>query len=286
MLALVLSLVALVVGPALHGLASAHPGALPVLDGFVFVSVGGLVLLHIIPHGLHSAGWSAGVAALCGLLGPGLGERFAHRDADRVHILFLGVALVGFGVHAFIDGVALSAASGLVSAVALAIVIHRLPDGLTIWWLLREPYGARVASAALGLTAATTAAGYFVGGAILIGHSRWLALVQSFVGGSLIHVVVHRPRTTAGPDTVRARLGAATGMLAAGGLLLVMERIHEAETTPAIYTYVGMAIFLALLALRLSLPGWMARLFSHRHEAGPVGHDEHEHEASEQHERR
>jgi uncharacterized protein len=281
MLALVLSLVALVIGPVLHGLASARPGTLPVLDGFVFVSVGGLVLLHIIPNGLHSAGWGAGVAALCGLLGPGLGERLAHRAAERVHILFLGVALVGFGVHALLDGVALSSASGLVSAVALAIVIHRLPDGLTIWWLLREPYGARVASAALGLTAATTVAGYVAGGAILTGHGRWLALVQSFVGGSLIHVVLHRPRTTAGPDTLRARLVAATGMLAAGGLLLMMEWVHDVEVTPAIFTYTGLAIFLALLALRLSLPRWMARLFSHRHDAGTSGHDHHEHDEHE-----
>jgi hypothetical protein len=273
MLALLLSLAALVVGPALHRLASTRPRTLPVLDGFVFVSVGGLVLLHIIPHGLHVARWGAAAAALCGLVGPGLGERLARRAAERVHILFLGVALLGFGVHAFIDGVALASASGLLSAVALAVVIHRLPDGLTIWWLLREPYGARVASAALGFTAATTVVGYAVGGAMLVGRDRWLALVQSFVGGSLLHVVLHRPRTAAGPDSVLARLVAATGMLAAGALLLVMEQVHDGDEAPALFTHVGLGIFLALLALRLSLPRWMARLFSHHHEGSAPGHD-------------
>lgn len=274
MLALLLSLAALVVGPALHRIASTRPATLPVLDGFVFVSVGGLVLLHILPHGLHVARWGAAAAALCGLVGPGLGERLVHRAAERVHVLFLGVALVGFGVHAFIDGVALSSASGLFEAVALAVVIHRLPDGLTIWWLLREPYGARVALAALGCTAATTVAGYLLGGAILLGHGWWLALVQSFVGGSLLHVVLHRPRTAAGPESVRGRLVAAVGMLAAGALLLVMEQVHDADETPALFAHVGLGIFLALLALRLSLPGWMARLFSHHHEGAHEHHEE------------
>jgi hypothetical protein len=219
------------------------------------------------------ARWGAAVAAVCGLVGPGLGERLAHHAAERVHILFLGVALLGFGVHAFIDGVALSSAAQLLSPVALAVVIHRLPDGLTIWWLLREPYGARVAAAALGCTAATTVAGYAAGGAILLGHSQWLAIVQSFVGGSLLHVVLHRPRTEAGRDSARSRLVAATGMLAAGALLLAMEWVHDADETPALLTYLGLGIFLALLALRLSLPRWMAGLFSHHHDEA---HD-HEH---------
>ena len=48
------SLLALGIGPLLHQLGrSGNEALLPILDGFVFVSIGGLVLLHILPEGVR-----------------------------------------------------------------------------------------------------------------------------------------------------------------------------------------------------------------------------------------
>jgi uncharacterized protein len=278
MAALLLSLVALVVGPLLHHLALRQRSTLAALDGFVFVAITGLVLLHIVPNALHLAGWYAALAGFAGLLVPGAAERLAHRAAAHVHLLFLVLAMLGFGGHSFLDGVALSSpptsASGA-TELAMAIVIHRLPDGLAIWWLLRVPYGAVAASGTLAMMAAATVAGYVVGGAVLLKAApSWLGIVQALVAGSLIHVVLHRPHASAEPP----RAASIIGGLAAVGLLWGMERLHDGEGTSHSVSWIGLGIFGLLLVLRFGFPRWMERVFSHRHSGGHDTSRDHAHD--------
>jgi hypothetical protein len=270
MTSLVLSVVALAVGPVLHRVAVTRRSTLSALDSFVFVAISGLVLLHIIPSSFRLAGWAAAVAALLGLVSPGLAERLLHRAAEHVHLLFLVVAMVGFGGHAFLDGMALSEphsapASGT-SPISLAIVIHRLPDGLTIWWLLREPYGLPAAAATLGFMAVSTVAGFFFVGAYLPARGQsWLGVVQALVAGTLIHVVLHRPRIAAQPEDRPAYLPTILGAVVAGALLWIMEEAHDAADGSHRLPYLGLCAFVVLLVVRFGFRRWLARVFAHHH---------------------
>lgn len=68
---LILSLLVLAIGPVLHQLARVTGTMLAALDGFVYVTIGGLVFLHILPETYHLAGWPVFIALALGLLGPG-----------------------------------------------------------------------------------------------------------------------------------------------------------------------------------------------------------------------
>jgi len=74
------------------------------------LTVGGLVLLQVIPGTLHEGGLPAGAAVIVGILSPVLAEGLLHRAAEKVHRVFLVLAMLGIGLHAFFDGVALGAA--------------------------------------------------------------------------------------------------------------------------------------------------------------------------------
>jgi hypothetical protein len=277
---LLLSLATLALGPILYRLAARRPASLAALDSFVFISLAGLVLLHLIPHALDAGRGAASVAALLGLVGPTLAERLLRRAAAGVHLLVLAVALVGLGGHAFLDGLALLGSLG--GPLAVAVILHRLPDGLAIWWLLRAPYGAGVAASTLGLMGLATVAGFFVGDVILIDTSQaWLASIQAFVSASLVHVVLHRPHAVA---RERAGLAELVGGLG-GAALLAGLLLHRHETHgPTLLTGLGLALFLLACLLRYGRWRWAATLVGH-HEHGTPGHDQpaHEHGAHDDH---
>ena len=88
-----------------------------------------------------------------------------------MHNSALWLGLLGLAFHAVFNNAALN-----LSAVTdhgsrmlpLAIVLHRFPVGLTVWWLLR-PSGVRVASGVLLLISVATCVGYFGGPSLLAG---------------------------------------------------------------------------------------------------------------------
>src|SRR5262245_37671557 len=126
---LALSLFALLAGPVVARSARSRPEVLTALDAFVLVSIGGLVFLEILPVSLRIAGPAALVAVLAGVLGPGLVERYLHRAARRAHFATLIFALGGLAVHASLDGVALGDTSNGRAGLAIAVLLHRLPEG-------------------------------------------------------------------------------------------------------------------------------------------------------------
>ena len=195
---LILSLITLAVGPAVYHLARAAGGTLAALDGFVYVAIGGLVLLHIVPDSIAVAGWLAAAACLVGLLAPSLAEHWLHGRASHAHAVALALGLVAIGLHAFTDGLALVTeaagdAGGGQQMLPMAVILHRLPIGLTIWFLLRPAHGTGVALGALGLIAVATGAGFAAGDVVpQAAESQGRAAFQAFVAGSLLHVIVHR----------------------------------------------------------------------------------------------
>ncbi len=206
---LVLSIVALALGPSIVALAGSRSWVLALVDGFVIVTIGGIALIHILPHALLSCGAWAFVGAAAGLLGPMLLEKRQHAHHDDVrggdtaaHRPALALALLGIAMHAFLDGSAFTegdahghdhGAHESSELLGLAVVLHRIPEGLAIWWLVRpRPGGVKTAIFALSLVAAATVFGSRFGEELVHGAGAAVfSFVQAVVAGSLLHVVIH-----------------------------------------------------------------------------------------------
>jgi uncharacterized protein len=213
---LVASIAALWAGPFVYRAASRARGFVLALHVALIAAIFALVVLEILPECVAEAGWPAlGVAAL-GLLGPVLAERGLVRAAGTrgapsggALSVVVGVAVLALGLHAFTDGVALIAGHdhghlghgghahehgfGLFAAV----ILHRLPEGATIYWLLRSR-GEKTARLGLLAVAAATVAGFLFGDAALPAlEGAGLALLQAFVGGVLLHVIMHHRKAPA-----------------------------------------------------------------------------------------
>lgn len=193
-LAVVASVAALGFGPVLHWLAARASRAYSILDGFIVVAVLGLALLEIVPLGLHLAGWPALLAVAAGVVLPNLFER--KFGGAQTHKAAIWAALAGMALHAFTDGLAVagSDAHGGTHAMAWAVVLHRIPVGLAVWWMLTGPEtrSQRNAALALATIAGATVVGYAFGGASsVLDSGLFVGLLEAFVGGLLLHVVSH-----------------------------------------------------------------------------------------------
>jgi uncharacterized membrane protein YraQ (UPF0718 family) len=244
-LALIASLAALVVGPLVFE-RTRGPWALAALDAFALVAVGGLVSVHILPQCFEQSGWLAAPALALGLFGPGLlcGSRLlSGRTGSRIT---LPLALLGIALHALLDGVALGGSGETLDALALAIVLHRVSDGLGIWWLARPAYGKPTAMALLGTLALFSVVGFVLRPEIVAGTSQpWFWLLQALIAGSLLHVILRHPpsapRASAGPGRGTALASGAGGLL---GLALVLALESFVEADP--HAHGGGALFVEL----------------------------------------
>lgn len=196
MLYLIASFVALLAGPLCYRYLASNNGLQKGLDGFLFVSLGGLVLIHILPELIEHGGWLSVLFVVIGIWGPSASEKLFHRYSDITHKVTLYLGVFGLLLHTLTDGGALVLAgqSGNSSLLALGIILHRLPVGIAIWWLLKPQVGVKTAAIVIGVMMLLTATGYFIG-------QHWLAslslentvYLQAFVTGSILHVVLHQP---------------------------------------------------------------------------------------------
>jgi uncharacterized membrane protein YraQ (UPF0718 family) len=294
MFLVLLSIIALALGPGIVALAGARSWVLALIDGFVVVTIGGIALIHILPHALLSCGAWGFVAAAAGLVGPMLFERWHHGhdhhlsgDDGSKHRPTLALALLGIAMHAFLDGSAFAEHEGGghghahgSELLGLAVVLHRVPEGLAIWWLVRpRPRGTKLAIFALGVVAVATVVGAQLGDGLAHGAGGALvAFLQAVVAGSLLHVVIHHapPSSALQPLSLGAParrhdagtpLASAVGALAGVTLLFVVSASHPTaqriaheiamgptfltlalESAPALLvTYVASAVVRALL---------------------------------------
>lgn len=239
---LILSLAALILGPLLHRMAGGSRRLLAALDGFTLVAIGGLVLVHSLPEAMEQAGWLAALLALLGFFLPASLERWLHNAADAAHRAALLLALGGLALHAILDGAALAQHRFHLD---LAVVLHRLPVGLTIWLLLYPKRGAKAPIFALALLAIATVVGFFGGGKALGELPMAVGLLQGLVSGSLLHVVVHSAGERGA--TEGWQWGAGVGALAALALLaFIGEHPTHGHAHDHANDHVIAAAFLAL----------------------------------------
>ncbi len=227
-LALIASIAALGVGPWIHE-KTRGPWAVAAVDAFALAAVAGLVSAHIVPQSFALAGWLALPALLLGLFGPGLlcGSRLlSGKGASRIT---LPLALLGIALHALLDGVALSSDADPEGAhvLALAIVLHRIPDGLGIWWLARPRYGRRVAAVLLATLAVFSIVGFSFAETIAQGAtSSWFGFFQALIAGSLLHVILRHPpglRTGNAANAQGAALASGFGGLLGIALVIALD---------------------------------------------------------------
>lgn len=191
MLQLAGSLLAPVAGALLYGWLHDRPFGVRLVDGFMYVAVPALVLWQVVPHVWASHGLLAIGVFLLGLGTPVLIERISHRLAPHADNLALLAGLSGLSLHAFLEGAAL-VSNGL--QLGLAVILHRIPVGLTVWWLLHPRRGFWGASIGIAAILAATVAGYAAGARFFGDGHGGVGLYQAFVGGSLLHVVFHQSR--------------------------------------------------------------------------------------------
>ncbi|MBU2676036.1 MAG: hypothetical protein KJP16_03055 [Gammaproteobacteria bacterium] len=185
---LILSIAALLLGPVIYALGRRNHVARQILDGFIFITIAGIICVNIIPEALTTGGTVAIAFLAFGIAFPIVIERGFHGALHEAHILVLIVAALGLIVHALIDGIALLPTQG--GDLAHAVILHRLPIGMAIWWSLRPNLGLPVAIAAFATISIATAASYILGGPMVeLAEARSIAYLQAFVSGSLIHVV-------------------------------------------------------------------------------------------------
>lgn len=210
MLALILSLLALLSAPLLER-SLRRPAIAAALDGFTATIIGGIVLLHVLPHGLEAVGWPALAALGLGLLLPaGCGRVPGGRGLVRL------LATLALLAHGLLDGVALASDSeGAGTMLAEAVVLHSLPVGLAIWRMGGAEYGRGFAAWLLGLSAVAELAGFLGAMQIPPGAGQALAVVQCLAAGSLLHVVSHGEAEGSRASGVGALVGVGAVLLLA-----------------------------------------------------------------------
>ena len=185
---LALSIVALLAGPLVYTLGRRNAVARQFLDGFIFITIAGLVAVHIVPDALQGGGNLAVLFLALGIAFPVLLERGLHDSFHAAHGFVLGLAALGLVIHSVLDGIALLPAEN--RNLAYAVILHRLPIGMAIWWSLRPNLGMVAAATAFGLIIVSSAAAFILGAPVIeLAEARGIAWLQAFISGSLIHIV-------------------------------------------------------------------------------------------------
>lgn len=183
-------------GPLLYRQLHPKPTAVRFVDGFVYFAVPALVAWQVLPHAWAERSPALILALAVGFFLPAAVERASHALAERTDDLALIVGLSGIALHAGLEGTALVPGdTGVELPFALAVILHRIPVGLVIWWLIRPRFGIPAAAAGVGSVMLATALGFVIGTELLgDAHYAGFELYQALVSGSLVHVVFHQGR--------------------------------------------------------------------------------------------
>ncbi len=278
---LLATVLALAAGPLLYAAAQRRAEVLAFFDGFVLMSIAGLVVMEVVP-GTFSLGGPWSIAfLLAGLFGPTLLEHAFHSAQREAHIGALSLAIIGLVFHALADGAVLAPGNSADWALPLAVVLHSVPVGMAVWLLLAPSFGVWPPLLTLLAMAAGTVAGYRYGVSlnVLLGDQAW-AWFQSLVAGSILHVIFGRPHLDHTQPAPKApvRYEGLGNLFALGALVLIsLMHVSAALPSPVLNRFMSLALESApalLLAYLIGgflygeLPASVLRWLSH---GGPAG---------------
>ncbi len=186
------SLGTLAVGPLISRYIRSRPAVFALIDGFIVVSIGGLVLLDVLPPALGQRDIIALLSIAIGFLVPDIVERMFRYGARQTHAAILIAALLGVAVHSMLDGSALAESSSQAgNLLGYGVLLHQIPVGLMVWWVLRDR-ALWMPWAVLAFMAVMTIAGYVAEPTVLAWLPERASLwFEAVVGGSLLHVIAH-----------------------------------------------------------------------------------------------
>ena len=183
-----LSIAALLLGPMVYTVGRRNRIVRQVLDGFIFITIAGIVTVHIIPEALSGGGNLSIAFLLLGIAFPMLLEKGLHESFHAAHGLILALAALGLIIHSVLDGIALLPSQK--HDLAYAVILHRVPIGMAIWWSLRPNLGLSAAIAAFAMIIIATTASFVIGAPVAeFAEASSIAWLQAFISGSLIHIV-------------------------------------------------------------------------------------------------
>ena len=253
---LALSLIALALGPLLYSACQKMVLIRSALDGLLFVTIAGIVMIHIVPAVFAVAGFAALLSFAAGVGAAFLIERRPDLDGSDRYAWIVLLGALGLVIHAAMDGVALlpgdhlhadrdpgsesdvhndEKASGLAGLfsnhLAIGVILHRIPVGMAIWWAVRPRLGSAVAICALAIIAVATSAAYLLGEPVIeLMEVKSVALFQAFVAGTLLHVIVfssvQRDATPGGDDHDHRVIGERLGVIAGLFILYLVPHAH------------------------------------------------------------
>ena len=184
-----LSTIALLAGPFVYALGRRNKVTERLLDALIIAAIAWIIGVHIRPEAVQAAGWPSLAVLALGMAFPYALRRIFHLASSAMHTTVLLIAALALVMHAVIDGIALLPASG--EGLSLAVILHRLPVGMAIWWTFRPSIGTNAAVASFVLIILATATTVYFGGPVIeLAESRVLALFQLFVAGSLADLVI------------------------------------------------------------------------------------------------
>ena len=104
---LILSIAALLLGPAIYSAGRKNPIGKRLLDGVILITIAAIIALDVIPGALRHGGTLAVVVILLGLAFPLILERLFRKATDTAHLFIVAIAALGLLIHAVIDGIPL-----------------------------------------------------------------------------------------------------------------------------------------------------------------------------------
>lgn len=209
------------------------------IDGFVLVMVAGLCLVSLLPEAFEEIGaWALPLAA-AGFFLPHLAESRLHHHHHGESAAILGLAAVGLLVHGALDGATLAVGQGFHgdaaeegAAVGLAVVLHRLPVSLFLWWTARPKLGDRLTWLLLAGLAGATFLGFAVSEILAPWtHGAVGGVLHALLAGGLLHVVLdhHTADSPRRAHRFSSAVGATLGLL----LFILVPKGPETEVMRA-----------------------------------------------------
>jgi zinc and cadmium transporter len=208
----VLSFVATAIGIAgsvvgVYSLGTAPRKLIP-LSGALLAAI---AIFAVYPELAESRGWVGGTALLAGGVAllwafgrfvypvcPSCSHTHDHERCPRALHGFAAPLIVAASLHAFLDGLGISASQqqrpgGLATAVVIGVTLHKIPEGIALGVMLRAAVRLRAAALA-GCIAAelVTAVGALLEAAVTARFGvSWVSYALALAGGSFLYLGFH-----------------------------------------------------------------------------------------------
>lgn len=207
----------------------------------------GVALFGVLPDLAGHYGWTAGVALLAAGVGalalfgryvypvcPSCSHTHDHESCARVLHGFAAPLIAAACLHAFLDGLGISAAQhedagGFGAVLVFGVILHKVPEGVALGIMLRASVGSRAAAFAWCALAegATLAGAVFELAVTGRAGAGWVTGALALAGGSFIYLGFHAVhgewRRRGAPAVGPALTGAAGAAVLQQGLRVLLH---------------------------------------------------------------